>query len=175
MIAYLNINSLREKIVILTEVLIKTKLDELCVDETKLDASFPDHQFKTEDYQFPPLRIDQNSKGEGKMVFIREGFNVKQMKTFETANAETICLEFINAKKKWCILFAYRPPSTNKDKFFEEIFASLNKMLGNYDNIALAGDLNIDELNSCSDLSNHLSDMRDVFNLSNLIKEPNLI
>ena len=68
---------------------------------------------------------------------------------FETANAETICHELIIAKKKWCILFAYRPPSTNKDKFFEETFTSLNKMLGNYDNIVLAGDLNIDELNSC--------------------------
>ena len=82
------------------------------------------------------------------------------------------CLELIIAKKKWCILFAYRPPSTNKDKFFEEIFTSLNKMSRNYDNIVLAGDLNIDELNSCSDSSNHLSDMKDVFNLSNLIKEP---
>ena len=45
-------------------------------------------------------------------------------------------------------------------------------MLGNYDNIVLAGDLNIDELNSCSDSSNHLPDMKNVFNLSNLIKEP---
>ena len=45
-------------------------------------------------------------------------------------------------------------------------------MLGNYDNIVLAGDLNIDELNSCSDSSNHLSDMKDVFNLSNLINKP---
>ena len=144
----------------------------LCVDKIKLDASFPDHQFKIEGYQFPPLRKDQNSKRGGKMVFIREGFIVKQMKKFETTNAETICLELIIEKKKCCILFAYRPPSTNKDKFFEEIFTSLNKMLGNYDNIVLAEDLNIDELNSCSDSSNHLSDMKDVFNLSNLIKEP---
>ena len=111
-------------------------------------------------------------KGGGKIVFILKGFIVKQMKKFETKKAETICLELIIAKKKWCILFAYRPPSTNKEKFLEEIFTSLNKMLGNYDNIVLAGDLNIDELNSCSDSSNHLPDMKDVFNLSNLIKEP---
>ena len=136
------------KIVSLREVLIKAKSDVLCVDETKLDASFPDHQFKIEGYQSPPLRRDQNSIGEGKMVLIREGFIVKQMKKFETTNAETIYFELIIAKKKWCILFAYRPPSTNKDKFFEEIFTSLDKMLGNYDNIVLAGDLNIDELNS---------------------------
>ena len=100
MIAYLNINSLREKIVSLREVLIKAKLDVLCVDKTKLDASFLDHQFKIEGYQFPPLRRDRNSKRGGKMVFIREGFYVKQMKKFETTNAETISLELIIAKKK---------------------------------------------------------------------------
>ena len=100
MIAYLNINSLREKIVSLREVLIKAKLDVLCVDETKFDASFPDHQFKIEGYQFPTLRRDRNSKGGGEMVFIREGFVVKQMRKFEATNAETICLEFIIGKKK---------------------------------------------------------------------------
>ena len=143
----------------------------LCVDETKLDANFPNHQFKIEGYQFP-LRTDRNCQGEGEIVFIREGYFVKQMKKCETTNAETICLELIIVKKKWCILFAYRLPSTNKDKFFEEIFTSVNKMLGNHDNIVLAEDLNIDELNSFLDSSNHLSDIKEVFNLSNLIKEP---
>ena len=100
MIGYININSLREKIVSLREVLSKAPIDILCVDETKLDASFPDHQFKISGYQFPPLRRDRNSKGGGKIVFVCEEFNVKQMKNFETENAETICLELIIAKKK---------------------------------------------------------------------------
>ena len=134
MITYLNINSLRENFLSLRGVSIPAK--------------------------FPPLQRGRNSKGGGKMVFIH-GFYYYFMvfifiysnksRKFETTNAETICHELIIAKKKWCILFAYRPPSTNKDKFFEEIFTSLNKMLGNYDNIVLAGDLNIDEINSCSD------------------------
>ena len=51
------------------------------------------------------------------MVFVCEGFIVKQMKNFETENAETVCLELIVAKKKWCILFAYWPPDTNKTVF----------------------------------------------------------
>ena len=50
---------------------------------------------------------------------------------------------------------------------------SLNKILDKYDNISLAGDLNIDELKLCSDSSkNHSSDMKDIFGLTNLIKEP---
>ena len=95
------------------------------------------------------------------------------MKNFETKNAETICLELTIVKKTWDILFAYRPPSTDKEEFFDEISVSLNKILGKYDNIILAGDLNIDELRPCSDSSkNHLSDIKDIFGLTNLIKEP---
>ena len=107
------------------------------------------------------------------MVFIKEGFIAKQMKNFETINAETICLELTINKRKWCILFAYPPPNTNKDDFFFEISISLNKIIGKYENIVLAGDLNIDDLKSYSESSqNHLSDMKDVFSLTNLIKEP---
>ena len=106
------------------------------------------------------------------MVFIKEGFIAKQMKKFETINAENICLELTINKRKWCILFAYRPPNTNKDDFFSEISISLNKIIEKYD-IVLAGDLNIDDLKTYSESSqNHLSNMKDVFSLKNLIKEP---
>ena len=51
--------------------------------------------------------------------------------------------------------------------------STLIKILGKYDNIILAGDLNIDELRPCSDSSkNHLPNMKDIFGLTNLIKEP---
>ena len=64
------------------------------------------------------------------------------------------------------------PPNTDKKEFFDEISVSLNKILGKYDTIILAGDLNIDQLRSCSDSSkNHLSDMKGTFSLTNLIKE----
>ena len=51
---------------------------------------------------------------EGGIVFVREGFIVKQMKNFETKNAETLCLKLVVVKKKWWILFAYQPPDTSK-------------------------------------------------------------
>ena len=89
----------RKKIIGLREILRKTKIDVLCIDKTKLDSSFPNHQFKTEGYQFPPLRRDRNPKEGGKMVFVREGFIAKQIKNFETKNSETICLELTIAKK----------------------------------------------------------------------------
>ena len=60
------------------------------------------------------------------------------MKKFETNNAETICLELIIGEKKRCILFASN-------------YITLNKILGKYDNILLAGDLNTDERKAGSD------------------------
>ena len=56
--------------------------------------------------------------------------------------------------------------------FFNEIYITLNKILRKYDNILLAGDLNINELKTGSDSSNHLSHVKDVFNLTNLVKKP---
>ena len=53
-----------------------------------------------------------------------------------------------------------------------EIYITLNKILAKYDNILLAGDLNIDELKTGSDSSNHLSDAKDVFNLTKLVNKP---
>ena len=69
--------------------------------------------------------------------------------------------------------FSYRPPNTDKEEFFDEISVNLNRILGKYHNIILAGDLNIDELRPCSDSSkNHLSNIKDIFGLTNLIKDP---
>ena len=52
--------------------------------------------------------------------------------------------------------------------FFNEIYITLNKILGKYDNIRLEDDLNIDELKLGSDSSDHLSDAK----VTNLVKKP---
>ena len=101
-LGYLNTNSLRNKIVSLRSVFAKALIDILCIDETKLDNNFPDSQFLIENYQFPPFRRDRNSKGGGKIVYVRQGLISKRLKNFES----TICLELTISKKKWCILFA---------------------------------------------------------------------
>ena len=52
-IGYLNINSLRNKIVDLRQVLYESELDILAVSETKLSDEFPNPQFNTEGYYNP--------------------------------------------------------------------------------------------------------------------------
>ena len=64
------------------------------------------------------------------------------------------------------------PQALLKNFFFDKISVSVNKILSKCDNITLAGDLNIDELRPCSISSkNHLPNMKDIFGLTNPIKE----
>ena len=169
-IAYLNINFLQNKIDPLREILHKTPLEIVCIDETKLDDSFPDQQFKIEGYQFPPFRRDRNNDGGGKIFFVKDGLLVNRLTEFETNISETICLELTISKKKWFIMFVYRPPDEgNKKVFFEELTNSLNKATNKYDNIFVSGDFNIDMSNNAKDKNNYLSDFMDTFSLRNIV------
>ena len=79
-VGYLNINSLRNKIDDLREVCKKVEIDILCIDETKLDDSYTDSQFKIKGYQFPFLRKDRDNRGGEKFVFIKQGLIVNRLK-----------------------------------------------------------------------------------------------
>ena len=68
-------------------------------------------------------------------------------------------------------MYAYRPPNeTNKKVVFDELNETLDKAVNKYDNIFLAGDLNIDTRDKSKDTNNYLSDFMDTFSLNNLIK-----
>ena len=95
----------------------------------KLDSSYPNAQFHKDGYQFPPCRKYRNKHGGEKMVYIRDGIIAKRLENLEGKYSETICLELTVSKKKWCITFAYRPPSNgNKAIFFKELTTSLSQI-----------------------------------------------
>ena len=55
---------------------------------------------------------------------------------------------------------------------FNEIYITLNRILGKHDNILLAGVLNSDELKTGSGSSNHFSDAKNFFNFTDVVKKP---
>ena len=63
-VGHLNINSL------------PNKFDQLKLNETKLDSSFPDSQFIIGGFR-QPYRLDRNKHGEGVMTFVREDISCK--------------------------------------------------------------------------------------------------
>ena len=106
----------------------KAPIDILCIDEIKNDETFPDAQFMIENYQFPPFRRDRNNKGGGEMVFIRKELLAKRLEDFETKLTETICIELVISKKKWCIIFTYRSPKYDK-VFFQELSKTISQAI----------------------------------------------
>ena len=68
------------------------------------------------------------------------------------------CLHFLSLKQ-------------NRDEFFREISASVNKIINEYENVLLAGDVNIGLLNNSNDQTNNFSDLNDTFNFTNLVRE----
>ena len=149
-IGYLHINTLQNKIINLREIIAKAPLDVFCVDETKLDDSFPNSQFILENLQFPPFRRDRKSKWGGKLICVKQGIIAKRLENLETKFSETVGIELTISKKKWCSLFAYRPRKENKTLFFEEVSSSLSHTVNKYDS--------------------HFSDLKDTYDLSNLVK-----
>ena len=55
------------------------------------------------------------------MVFINKELLVKRLEDFETKSTETIYIELLISKRKWCIIPTYRPPKYGKSLFFQEL------------------------------------------------------
>ena len=89
-----------------------------CLDETKLDDSFRDSQFVLEHFQFPSFHRDQNSKGGGKLVYVKQGIIAKRLENLETNFSVTVCIELTISKKKWNSQLLL----TNKPKSFQKTF-----------------------------------------------------
>ena len=170
LIGYLNINSLRNKIIDVREVFGKLSLDYFVISETKLGESFPSAQFNISNYEIRNRR-DRDKNGGGLIEFVRKGFITKRLKDYETQICETICSEFTISKRKWICFSVYRPPSYNNlIIFFEELTKSVCKALNRYDNSIVMGDFNIDINKDDAIGHDKLDVFCDTLNLTNLVK-----
>ena len=84
LIGYLNINSLRNKIIDVRELIGRLQLDYFVISETKLDSSFPSAQFHIGDYEIRNRR-DGNKSGGGLTEFVKKGIITKRLKDIETS------------------------------------------------------------------------------------------
>ena len=168
LIGYLNINSLRNKIVDLREIILELSLDYLVLSETKIDESFPTAQFFIKGYEVRARR-DRDKHGGGLIEFVKNGFISKRIKEYEAKQSESICSELTIANRKWICLNIYRPPNPNNmNTFFDEITACLSKAAVKYENIIIMGDFNIDIKNKGLGYGK-LDTFCDLSNITNLI------
>ena len=64
-ISYLNLNSIRCKIIDIREVRCKAQLEVIALSETKLNSELPGAQFKIDGYHFPSFQKDSEENGKG--------------------------------------------------------------------------------------------------------------
>ena len=169
-LCYLNINSLRHKIIYLRHILIHNGVEIVVIGETKLDAEFSDDQFHIDGDSFPPYRGDRDQHGGGLLMFTRNDLITRCLENFESSNIQMICTELIISKRKWVIFSVYRPPKTKLDLFFAELNKSVDKATRTYENFVVMGDINIENGEERALGMNELSEFCDIFSPENLIR-----
>ena len=169
LIAYLNINSLRNKIIELREIISYLQFDYFVLSETKINDSFPSEQFDMSGYEIRARR-GRDGVGGGIIEYVR-GVICKRLKDFETTISESICSELVISKKKRFCMCIYCPPNYNSlSTFFDEITLSLNKAALKFENFIVMGDFNID-VNASGPGKDKLDEFCNLFDLTNLVKE----
>ena len=98
-IAYYNINSLRNKIHDLRVVISRFLPDVIVLAETKVNQSLPNQQFLIEEYN-EPTRRDRSEYGGGVIEYTRKGVIRKRLKNLEMKNFESITSEITIKKYK---------------------------------------------------------------------------
>ena len=141
---YLNINSIVGKFDHF-KVLIENNIDILVLTETKIDASFPNAQFRIDGFS-APFRLDRNRFGGGAIIYVREDIPCKQLtKHILPDNLEGIVVEINVGKTKWLLFGGYRPPRQQAEYFLKHVNYALDTYRQTFDKFLLARDFNIEE------------------------------
>ena len=164
-IAHLNINFLDKKFEPLMDQ-VMNNVDILLLSETKLDDTYPSGKYFIEGYK-EPIRLDRNKNGGGLLFFVRDDLDSIEIKLHKLPKkVEALFLKLRIRNTKWLIVGGYNPDKKNISNFLDNISKELDKLLPNYENLILLGDLN-------SEMSEQaMSDFCETYNLTNLITEP---
>ena len=164
-IAHLNINSLRNKFDLLSDI-VKDNIDILLISETKIDESFPISAFLLPGFS-PPIRRDRNANGGGVLLYIRSDIPSRELHDIPIPNdIECIFTEINLHKKKWLLISGYNPSKNLINRMLQFLGAGLEHYLPLYDNVILIGDFNSEVIEFS------MSQFCETFNLKNLVKEP---
>jgi exonuclease III len=119
-------------------------VDLLIIAETKLDQSFPDAQFKVDNFHI--WRKDRNGNGGGLVIYLQSELACDRKKTLECETIESIAVELLVNGKQWLISGMYRPQTISDNEFINDFTKTYDKISVKYDNMIFLGDLNYDLL-----------------------------
>ena len=138
----------------------------MLVSETKLDASFPTAQFLLDGFS-KPCRLDRCSNGSGILLYVKDDMSSHLLTDHRLPdNVECLFTEINIRNKKWLLCCSYNPHRNNISNHISHLSKGLDNYISHYDNILFLGDFNSQPSENC------VNDFCNVYNLSNLVKEP---
>ena len=140
MIGQLKINSVRNKLEILTS-LTTNEIDVLLLSETKIDETFPLEQFLISGYA-KLLRLDRNYRVGSIMLFIRDDIPFRLLKPGKLrSNTKTLFTEINLGKKEGLMSCGYNPKKSLINKLTYDISKVLDSFIRNYNKFLIVGEL----------------------------------
>ena len=137
----------------------------MLVSETKLDASFPTAQFLLDGFS-KPCRLDRCSNGGGILLYVKDDISSHLLTDHRLPdNVECLFTEINIRNKKWLLCCSYNPHRNNISNHISHLSKGLDNYISHYD-ILFLGDFNSQPSENC------VNDFCNVYNLSNLVKEP---
>ena len=166
-VCHYNVNSIRNKFHELSSLLTDQSVDVLAISETKLDDSFPRAQFQVPNYRLH--RQDRNERGGGIMIYIKDSIPHRILKehTGVVEGIEYMSIELSMKSRKWNVLYIYKPPKIHTEPFCNFIHDLYENFVSDDKLCVVMGDINCNML-----VKNELTDICDIYGLTNLIKGP---
>ena len=166
-VCHYNVNSIRNKFHELSSLLTDQSVDVLAISETKLDDSFPRAQFQILNYRLH--RQDRNERGGGIMIYVKDSIPHRILKehTGVVEGIEYMSIELSMKSRKWNVLYIYKPPKIHTEPFCNFIHDLCENFVSDDKLCVVMGDINCNML-----VKNELTDICDIYGLTNLIKGP---
>ena len=164
-IGYININSLRNKVELLSE-LVNDRFSILVIAETKLDDTFPKNQFCLNKFK-SPYRLDKSKTSGGLLVYISSDIVSKQLSEYVPhRDLQAIPFEFKFNEKKWLIITVYNPHKKHGKVFLDNLSTLIDFYLKKYENYIIIGDMNLEPSDTV------MKEFIENYELYNLILKP---
>ena len=160
---HINVNSLRNKIDEISDVLVNTGLHFLGLTETKLDEFVLDGSLVIEGYQL--LKRNRNGRGGGVVLYYKDCFVGRVREDLCTLDIEVLWVEFHQPHAPVLLVgIFYCSPNVNSS-YMQSVFNSWERATDEGRNTYILGDFNKDWLNE-----NESSQLRAYSTICGLIK-----
>ena len=172
----LNIVTLPNKIDEIRHSMVNKNIDLIAFNETRLDLGIPDGLIQLDGYGV--IRKDRSRNGGGVCIYLRNSINYEIRSDLIPPKLEAVCLEIMKPHSKpFVVTTICRPPNAPAE-FFDHFEKLIKQIDDENKEIYILRDLNcnlLEEKALFNAPTNKLNSLYELYQLSQLIKEPTRI